>query len=209
MPALFQRDISVIIPVFNLEKCIQPMLDCLKRQDLGEYTAEFIFVLNNCTDKSEEVIRANGFDQIYNCTEQGCGCARNVGFEHSTGKNIWFMDGDDWLLSDTAIKDVLDAKQGSIIRVPYTSNLFNVQYFSMVWQYVFDRDLIKDIRFRKIQPAEDDAFMLEVFKRIGLNTQTYLCMPAYGQPLYYYNYLRAGSNMERHMRGEDINIAPI
>lgn len=208
MPTLLQRDISVIVPVFNLEKYIQPMLDCLKRQDLGDYTAEFIFVLNNCTDKSEEVIRANGFDQIYNCTEQGCGCARNTGYEESCGKYIWFMDGDDWLLSKTAIKDVLDAIDGPILRVPYTSNLYTGQYFSMVWQYVFSRELIDDLRFRKIQPGEDDAFMLEVFERIGLNAETYLSMPTYGQPLYYYNYLRPGSNMERHMKGEDINIAP-
>lgn len=209
MSSLLQCDLSVIIPVYNLEHCIQPMLTCLKAQDLGDYSVEFILVLNNCTDKSEDVIKNSGLEcKILNCTEQGCGCARNVGFENSCGKYIWFMDGDDWLLSKTAIKDVLDTISGPILRVPYISDLFRRSYFSMVWQYVFSRELIEDIRFRKIQPGEDDAFMLQVFDKLRLTIFNYLTMPVIPKALYYYNYLRSGSNMERVFRGEDINRVP-
>lgn len=204
---LKRTDISLILPIYNLEKYLTPMLSILKEQDLGGYTAEIIFVLNNCTDRSEEIIRNSGLEcTIMNCEEQGCGCARNMGFEHSVGEYIWFLDGDDWLLSKTAVKDALDGVKGhDILRIPFESNLFNTEYFSMVWQYIFKRSLIEDIRFRKVQPAEDDDYMNKVFTKMGITAWAFKTLPALEKPLYFYNYLREGSNMYRYLRGEDIN----
>lgn len=203
-------DISVIVPVYNLEKYLEPLLDSLKSQDLGEYNAEYIFVLNNCTDKSEEVIRQSELPcKILTCEIQGCGCARNVGFEESKGEYIWYMDGDDWLLSDTAIKDVLDrakAEDLKILRIPFESNYFNMQYYSMVWQYLMRRDLIEKFRFRKLQPAEDDAYMWQVLLKAGYTPMSHLALPCMNKAYYYYNYWREGSNMFRYQHGENINI---
>lgn len=202
MSALHKCDISVIIPVYNLEHWITPMLESLKAQQTT-YDVEYIFVLNNCTDKSEEVIRESGLDcTILNCTEQGCGCARNVGFENSHGNYIWFLDGDDWLTDSRAIQQVLTVAIVNglkILRIPYMSETYRQFYWSMVWQYLFKREVIEDIRFRKTQPAEDDVFMLQVFAKIG-NT-----VPSLDRALYFYNYMREGSNMYRLYHGEDIN----
>ena len=202
MSALHKCDISVIIPVYNLEHWITPMLESLKAQQTT-YDVEYIFVLNNCTDKSEEVIRKSGLDcTILNCTEQGCGCARNVGFENSHGYYIWFLDGDDWLTDSRAIQQVLTVaivNELKILRIPYMSETYRQYYWSMVWQYLFKREVIEDIRFRKTQPAEDDVFMLQVFAKIG-NT-----VPSLDRALYFYNYMREGSNMYRLYHGEDIN----
>ena len=109
MQKMYECDISVIVPVYNLEKFLLPLIESLKAQDLGDYKAEYIFVLNLCTDKSEEIIKDN-FAQakIYTCDIKGCGCARNVGLDEANGEYVWFMDGDDWLLKTTAIKEVLD-----------------------------------------------------------------------------------------------------
>ena len=202
MSALHKCDISVIIPVYNLEHWITPMLESLKAQQTT-YDVEYIFVLNNCTDRSEEVIRESGLDcTILNCTEQGCGCARNVGFENSHGNYIWFLDGDDWLTDSRAIQQVLTVaivNELKILRIPYMSETYRQYYWSMVWQYLFKREVIEDIRFRKTQPAEDDVFMLQVFAKIG-NT-----VPSLDRALYFYNYMREGSNMYRLYHGEDIN----
>jgi len=206
MQALCKCDISIIIPVYNLEHYIGRMIDSLKEQELGDYTAEIIFVLNNCTDRSEEIIRAAGIGDILYCEEQGCGCARNVGFDHSHGEYIWFMDGDDWLTSNTAVKYVLDHADGrSIMRIPFNSDTYHSGYFAMVWQYVFKRELINGIRFRKAQPAEDDDFTRKVLDKAGYQAALYTYVPAIDKPLYYYNYMRAGSNMWRYARGEDLN----
>ena len=203
-----KNDISVIIPVYNLERCIRPMLDSLKEQKLGDYKAEIIFVLNNCTDKSEKVIRRYDFDYtIINCTTQGCGPARNAGFDIATGTYIWFMDGDDWLLSDTAIKDVLDkayAEDLNVLRIPFMSDLFLYQYYAMVWQYLLRREFVQELRFPEYQPAEDDAYMASVLKKNGYDSNSHMSLPCVNKALYYYNYMREGSNMYRVWHGERI-----
>ena len=43
----------------------------------------------------------------------------------------------------------------------------------------------------------DDAFMIEVLAKKHLNQYTYQFLPAFDYPLYYYNYMREGSNMYR------------
>ena len=210
MPTLQQRtpDITILIPVYNLERFIQPMLDSLKAQDLGPYQAEIIFVLNNCTDNSEDLIRASGLPcRILNCTQQGCGPARNAGLDVAQGEYIWMLDGDDWLLDAKAVQLVLDiakAEALDILRVPFRTNKFWGQYFSMVWQYVFRREYIREFRFPAIQPGEDDAFMLQVLHKAGRNRFDFLGLPSTDRPLYFYNYGREGSNMYRWNRGEKI-----
>lgn len=203
-------DLSVIVPVYNLEKFITPLLNSLKRQEFGAYTVEYIFVLNNCTDDSEGVIRRSGLEAtILTCERQGCGLARNTGYEVAQGDYIWFMDGDDFLMSDTIIKDALDkvyAKALDIMRIPFDSDNFNYNYFSMVWQYVMRREFIAEFRFSAIQPCEDDEYMLKVLNKAGYSPRTYLTMPHLNKIGYYYNYLREGSNMYRvRILGEDIN----
>jgi len=205
MPTLCERDLSIIVPVYNLEAYIGPLLRSLKEQET-DYTVEIIFVLNNCTDRSEDVIRDSGLEcQILNCDIQGCGPARNTALDVARGKYIWFMDGDDWLLTDTAIQEALDAAQGEdIVRIPFDSDCYQYGYFSMVWQYIIRREFIGDIRFPHIQPAEDDAFMDWVLAKAGYGRASYMRLPCVGRPLYYYNFGRPGSNMDRVNKGEKI-----
>ena len=61
----------------------------------------------------------------------------------------------------------------------------------MVWQYIIRRDFIGDLRFTEIQPHEDVKF-------IGVLTCD-LEKPIYflKLKLYYYNYMREGSNMQQ------------
>ena len=205
---LERPDISIIIPIYNLEDYLQPMLDSLMNQDLGDYKAEIFFVLNNCTDNSiwkivnSAVEADNKKSFICNCEEQGCGPARNLGMDHANGNYIWFMDGDDWLMSDTAVKDALDVayqENLDILLIPFASNNFDRPFFSMVWQYLMKREFIEEFRFPAIQPEEDNVFMSKVLAKAGYGWLTYQQLPTFDRPLYFYNYLREGSNMYRHI----------
>lgn len=208
MQTLQQRkiDLSVIVPVYNLENWISPLLDSLRRQRRYIFEVEFIFVLNNCTDRSEEVIRESGLDcKILYCKEQGCGCARNAGLEEAQGTYIWFLDGDDWLLSDTAIREVLEKafrEDLDILYIPLASDGFKVQYFSMVSQYLLKREFVKEFRFPSIMPSEDDAYMEQVLRKAGKDRHTFRTLPSMDRPLYFYNYPREGSVMQRHYQGK-------
>ena len=204
MQTLQQRspDLSIIIPVYNLEHYLDPMLESLAAQVLDDYLIEILFVLNNCTDASETVIRESGLDcQILSCEAQGCGPARNVGLGVALGEYVWMMDGDDWLLSKTAIRDALDkckAERLDILRIPFASEKFRQPYFSMVWQYVIRRDFIDDIRFPNYQPSEDVEFMKTILRKAKCYDLNHLKLPSLEAPQYFYNYLREGSNMYRH-----------
>ena len=213
MQTLQQRkvDLSIIVPVYNLEHYISPLIRSLIEQNIGIYEVEYIFVLNKCTDESERVIREEGKSLnpiIINCEYQGCGNARNEGYEIAKGGYVWFMDGDDWLTRSDAVKDVLDKaydKGLDILRIPFDSNSFNYNYFSMVWQYLFRKGFIEEFRFSHIQPCEDDEFMVKVLNKAGYSPMTFLKMPHLNKVAYHYNYMREGSNMYRHFQGEDIN----
>ena len=110
------------------------------------------------------------------------------------------MDGDDWLVDDTAIQTAMDkAKGNDIIRIPFLSVHFPREYFSMVWQYVFRHDFIQEIRFPDYQPCEDDAYMEKVLAKVGLDRHRHMELPSVDKPLYVYNYLREGSNMYRYL----------
>lgn len=199
MSTLQQCDLSIIVPVYNLERYIGTLLNSLESQDANGYTVEYIFVLNNCTDHSEGIIRSSKLNAtILYCEKQGCGPARNAGLEAANGKYIWFMDGDDWLTEHTAIRTAMDKADGKdIIRIPFVSDKYPYSYFSMVWQYIIRREFIGDIRFPDYQPAEDDAFMDMILLKAGYTRYTFLALPCVEKPLYFYNYMREGSNMYR------------
>lgn len=193
-------DLSFIIPCHDLENYIKPLLLSFHAINLEDLETEFIFVLDACSDKTEEVIKNYMFDlnyKIIHCNYHKCGLARNVGFEASSGEYIWFIDGDDWLIWPNTARDCINAMRENdldIIKIKFVSNLFNREYFSMVWQYMFKRELIADTKFIDIQPCEDDEFMKLIFKKLeGKN------MYIYQFPSYYYNYMRPNSNMYQYI----------
>lgn len=190
-------DLSIIIPVHNLENYIDPLLSSLMTQNIGDYDVELLFVLDNCTDGTAKKLFQVRADQytinLINTDVRSCGLARNIGLDHASGEYIWFVDGDDWIINSNAIKiilDVMKTQDEKIIRFDYEAPLFKFYGFpSMVWQYCMRRDFIGDLRFTSIQPHEDVKFMGQLLCDLTdpiffLNTK-----------LYHYNYMREGSNM--------------
>ena len=132
-------DFSIIVPCYNLEKYIKNLLLSFHMLNLNNINYEIIFVLDNCTDKTEEIIKNYMFDMNYKiitCFVKSPGGARNVGYNVASGKYIWFVDGDDWLINPEVLQQVkalLEKEKEDVIQIAYTSNYFNIQHFSMVW----------------------------------------------------------------------------
>lgn len=91
--------ISVIIPVFNVEKYLGNALESLMYQTFKDI--EIICVDDGSTDCSGEICerfaRTDRRISVIRQENQGAGGARNTGMAAATGKYIAFMDGDDWL----------------------------------------------------------------------------------------------------------------
>jgi len=91
--------ISVIIPIYNVEKFLPRCLDSVLNQTFKDWQA--VLVDDGATDKSGKIAdnyakRDKRFIVIHK-KNGGVGAARNVGIKHANGKYIMFMDSDDYL----------------------------------------------------------------------------------------------------------------
>lgn len=93
--------LSIIVPVYNVEKYIEKCLQSLTNQTMKDY--EIILVNDGTKDNSEEVIR-----NYINCHKEidikyfkkengGLASARNYGVKQATGKYLSFIDPDDYI----------------------------------------------------------------------------------------------------------------
>ena len=102
-----QHQVSVIIPIYNVEKYIERCVRSLMEQTLDNI--EYIFV-NDCTpDKSMDILRKviadypNRQEDIYIINHQknsGSAIVRNTGLHIATGEYLIYCDSDDWIEPD-------------------------------------------------------------------------------------------------------------
>lgn len=95
-------DISVIVPIYNVEEYLEECLDSILNQTKKDF--EVIMVDDGSTDSSGEIAKSYAenypnFHYLYK-ENGGLGCARNYGVEHSDSKYIIFMDSDDKISED-------------------------------------------------------------------------------------------------------------
>ena len=90
--------VSVIIPVYNVEKYLKDCVDSIINQTLKE--TEIILINDGSTDKSVEILKEYNV-KIFNLKEnKGASFARNIGIEKACGEYLGFVDSDDYIASD-------------------------------------------------------------------------------------------------------------
>ena len=101
--------ISVVIPVYNVEKWLTECLDSVLAQDIEDM--EIICVDDGSTDKSPEILKEyaerDGRIKIITKENEGVSLARNTGVREARGKYLYFMDSDD-IIVNGALKLCID-----------------------------------------------------------------------------------------------------
>ncbi len=91
--------ISVIVPVYNVEKYINKCIDSIINQTYKNL--EIILVddgsPDNCGKICDEYEKKDNRVKVIHKTNSGVSSARNEGVEIATGKWISFIDSDDWI----------------------------------------------------------------------------------------------------------------
>lgn len=91
--------VSIIVPIYNVEKYLEKCLDSLIGQTYENI--ELILVNDGSTDRSLEIAEryANKHKQIRLVTQKNGGLskARNTGIKLAGGEYLCFVDSDDWL----------------------------------------------------------------------------------------------------------------
>lgn len=116
--------LSIIIPVYNVEKYIEKCLLSCMNQDISLNKYEIIVVNDGSLDNSRNLIQGikDRYDNISIIDQENKGLseARNTGFKKAKGKYVWFVDSDDWIEMNCLgricgyLKDDLD-----ILQLPY------------------------------------------------------------------------------------------
>lgn len=106
--------VSIIVPVYNVEKYLAKCLDSLVSQSLKEI--EIVLVNDGSTDNSKKIIKSYqkkypNLIQSIEIPNGGVGNARNVGLKKAKGEYIGFVDSDDYVDQDMYLKMYQQAKK--------------------------------------------------------------------------------------------------
>lgn len=93
-------NISIIVPVYNVEKYIEDCLNSILNQNT-EFKIEVIIINDGSTDNSMDIIYSyeNKFKKfiIIEQENKGLSNARNTGLKAASGEYILFLDSDDYI----------------------------------------------------------------------------------------------------------------
>lgn len=206
--------LSIIVPVYGVEKYIDKCLNSLVKQSLKEI--EIIVVNDGTKDNSQKIIDKyvkKYPDKIKSYIKEngGQGSARNYGLKKTTGEYIGYVDSDDFVEKDMYKKLYNKAKENNYDIVVcgnynvsedyqnknidafinnYNTDLENIFFGKMaVWNKIYKRDiLIKNkLEFKEKVWYEDLAFTLKAI----MNSNIFAFID---EPLYDY-LIREGSTM--------------
>ncbi|MBD1491004.1 glycosyltransferase family A protein [Weissella confusa] len=179
----YDHDVSIILPVYNMEKFIGRALDSLL-EIKTKYDLEILVVNDGSTDSSEAIILEKLHDaevedgvtfRLINQTNKGFSGARNRGIEEARGRYLFFMDVDDKIDSSTvddllsaAFEDDLDIVQGTAIGFSGDKE-WPIVFDSLSgypWGKMFKRSLFRNVRFPENAWFEDSIMAYLIYPKV-------------------------------------------
>lgn len=212
--------VSVIIPVYNVEKYIRQCLESVINQTLKDI--EIIIINDGTRDNSMEIVEEYISDErikIINKKNGGLSSARNTGILVAQGKYICFIDSDDFIeksmieelyniieeknfdvvdsdifLYDNKTHEIKERKNKEYLKIEKGLILWE-RYNVEVWNKIYRKSFLLDnnIFFEEGIIHEDDLFSIKILSstnKIGHINKSF----------YYYRINRSGSIMT------DINL---
>ena len=184
--------ISVIIPVYNVEKYLNKCLESVIAQT--ETRLEIIIVDDGSTDRSgkicDDFISRDKRIRVFHKENEGVSCARNFGIDHASGRYLGFVDSDDYIAPDMyetlleilerysaqmsmcGLYDIFDGKPRTVFEHIETYAVDREDAIRMVMEAevvsvtpvnkLYSRELFNEIRFPIGKTAEDAFVMLEL-----------------------------------------------
>lgn len=178
--------ISVIIPVYGVEKYISQCLESVINQTYNNL--EIIVINDGTKDRSAEIAKEYAAKdsriKVYDFKNGGLSVARNRGLEIATGEYISYLDSDDWLdtkmyetLLETAMKNEADMVKCGIIETNGASeekitfsdvkiinneqhkafeNYFKGILWTLAWNGLYKKELAKKVKFPDNVVHEDN-----------------------------------------------------
>ena len=177
-------DVSIIVPIYNVEKFLSRCLDSLINQTASSYEIicvndkspdECSLILDEYSKKYPEKIRV-----VENNKNLGLGLTRNEGMKIARGKYIMFVDSDDYVKDDYIQTYLLEMKQnpadiiigGYIRETPHkqrahfpSNSVWSLVTYAIACAKMFKSSFLKDnqLLFSDLKCGEDILFSLNAF----------------------------------------------
>jgi glycosyltransferase involved in cell wall biosynthesis len=212
--------VSIIIPVYNVEKYLRYCIESIRRQTYNNY--EVIFVDDGSTDRSLSVCQTAAKNdrrfKVFHQVNSGVSKARNLGIKKASGEYITFIDADDYVTvnflqafvesainndaditvadGDVVFTDTpfsikrVDAVFDNITPYEYLKGLMLMKYRHSIWGKLFRRSLLKGTGFSEKIAYAED---FELLIRLVLKSEKLAITDAH---LYKY-LIREGSAMQK------------
>lgn len=184
--------ISVIIPVYNVEKFLDECLTCVVNQTYQNL--EIILVDDGATDKSgiicDSWAKKDSRIIVIHNQNGGASCARNAGLKMATGKYFCFIDSDDCVDEDYVkiLKECIDSTGADLAitshvrfieELPQITLNVNTEThdtyeaykrlanwhkdYSVVWGNLYLADKFKTLYFIEGKGFEDEFYVTDLY----------------------------------------------
>ena len=217
--------VSIVIPVYNVEKYIRECLDSVINQT---YTnLQIILVDDGSTDNSgnvcDEYAEKDNRITVIHQKNAGAGAAKNTGLDLVKGENLSIIDSDDYLELDMyeTMINIMNSHNVDVVQCLFrsifvdgqicsdnievgkkSSSVYLKEYiydwkYALFWNKLYKTTLLKDIRFPVGRKIDDEFF---TYKVISNGNSVYVCDKIF------YNYrMRKSSVMNNNNQDRLIN----
>ena len=138
--------ISIIVPIYNVEKYLRQCLDSIRDQSYQNF--ECLLINDGSPDNSADICKEYvSKDPRFRYIEKengGVSSARNLGLEHSKGEYITFIDSDDWVDSDyleVLYKSLTDEKADVAVSTYKQFNMDDNNYYVHSYQRGYEKKI--------------------------------------------------------------------
>ncbi len=121
----FEYKVSVIVPVYNVDKYVAECLDSIINQTISHDLMEVLVINDGSTDNSLDICKEYAdlfpFIKLYSKKNEGLSATRNFGIKRAIGKYLMFIDSDDSIAPETiqAVTDFFDTVYEEVDLVTY------------------------------------------------------------------------------------------
>lgn len=149
------RKVSVIMPVFNVEKYVGEAIESVLKQTYTDF--ELLLIDDHSTDTSKKICeeykeKDSRIVLLENNSEcHGPGPTRNIGIDYATGEYIYFMDSDDWVeskLLESAVNCILKTKADIVefgVKYERSTKIVSSEYCRRDFSVITKEDIRENI----------------------------------------------------------------
>lgn len=149
--------VSIIVPVYNVERYLKQCLESLVSQTLSPI--EIIIINDGSTDGSDKIIKefSSIHENVIYITQKNMGLseARNTGVKYATGKYIAFLDSDDWVAQNTY--EVLYEKA-----IKHNDDIVCCGFYMAYEDTTELKEYIPSIEYNSITPSEETTIFRHI-----------------------------------------------